>query len=429
VIDHRIVSRLHAWIEYRDGAWFVVDARSRAGTRVNGQKISGRHRLAAGDTIQIGPARLTIIGGKQLPAGIVPFEIEQHPSVPPEEKGVLFECGGCNAPIFASLEFCGHAGSCQYCGKALVVPSPPRTFGRLPLISADESFQLQRNSLQLQAADSPPLTPPHPTEVIEERIGEAATVVTESRLRPSPPRPATTPADRPAQVPTPPASLPRQPAEPVAKLNGSGAHVPDLAAARFVPAPAVVPPAAIPPTQPTAGKQAFCGICQSQITMFEERTACPECGLSFHADCWAENLGCSAYGCSMVNSLAPKVDPGVNGDTAHANGTAQGAYDAPSEAYEDYDSAAELDAPKQSFPWEFLTLAGAVFGTLVGAICYGAPALLAALAALALLLKKPPAGTKRRKGVLVFTLLIALVGAAGGAAVSYLMFQGGRKLW
>src|SRR5881628_1791839 len=49
-----------------------------------------------------------------------------------------------------------------------------------------------------------------------------------------------------------------------------------------------------------------CAICQSSIYPTEQTTACPKCGLVFHAECWQENMGCAAYGCEQVNALAPK---------------------------------------------------------------------------------------------------------------------------
>lgn len=47
-----------------------------------------------------------------------------------------------------------------------------------------------------------------------------------------------------------------------------------------------------------------CSICQCAIASSDAQTACPDCGLSFHNDCWVENKGCSAYGCAQVNVLA-----------------------------------------------------------------------------------------------------------------------------
>lgn len=55
----------------------------------------------------------------------------------------------------------------------------------------------------------------------------------------------------------------------------------------------------VPPTfqagPATAGQ--LCSICQTAILSGEQVLTCPHCSLPFHADCWGENRGCSAYGC------------------------------------------------------------------------------------------------------------------------------------
>src|SRR4051812_41389148 len=61
----------------------------------------------------------------------------------------------------------------------------------------------------------------------------------------------------------------------------------------------------VPAHVPDPDESALCSICQTPIEPGEERTACPSCHLTFHAQCWEENLGCSAYGCDQVNVLAP----------------------------------------------------------------------------------------------------------------------------
>ncbi|MBS1884696.1 MAG: FHA domain-containing protein [Actinobacteria bacterium] len=54
------VSRLHAELEHLGGTWVVVDdGLSRNGTFVNGERISGRHRLAGGDVLRCGDSLLT----------------------------------------------------------------------------------------------------------------------------------------------------------------------------------------------------------------------------------------------------------------------------------------------------------------------------------------------------------------------------------
>ena len=54
VLADRKVSRRHAEIGAEaDGSLFVEDLASRTGTRVNGQTISARTRLGAGDVIEV----------------------------------------------------------------------------------------------------------------------------------------------------------------------------------------------------------------------------------------------------------------------------------------------------------------------------------------------------------------------------------------
>jgi hypothetical protein len=49
-------------------------------------------------------------------------------------------------------------------------------------------------------------------------------------------------------------------------------------------------------TEAFAGK--LCSICQTKIIIGEEVTNCFACQLPFHLECWDENKGCSAYGCT-----------------------------------------------------------------------------------------------------------------------------------
>jgi hypothetical protein len=102
-----------------------------------------------------------------------------------------------------------------------------------------------------------------------------------------------------------------------------------------------------------------CGICQSAIEPAEETHTCPSCGLTFHAECWQENWGCSAYGCNQVNALKPA-----------------GA-DQPSAA-ESQAIAEELEAAP--FPWDYLILGVCAFAMLLSGLTFGVPSLLATLA-------------------------------------------------
>jgi DNA-binding MarR family transcriptional regulator len=79
------VSRLHAELECIGGEWTVSDdGLSRNGTFVNGQRISGRHRLRDGDVVRVGQTSIayrrpasedsqpTQIAGERLTLGDLP---------------------------------------------------------------------------------------------------------------------------------------------------------------------------------------------------------------------------------------------------------------------------------------------------------------------------------------------------------------------
>lgn len=51
-LNHPTVSKRHAEVSYRDGAFWIEDLGSTSGTRVNGQDIE-RHKLAPNDRIKI----------------------------------------------------------------------------------------------------------------------------------------------------------------------------------------------------------------------------------------------------------------------------------------------------------------------------------------------------------------------------------------
>jgi len=59
VLADDTVSRTHALLTFRDGAWIIRDLESTNGTRLNGQYV-GRCRLAPGDQLALGNQRLRI---------------------------------------------------------------------------------------------------------------------------------------------------------------------------------------------------------------------------------------------------------------------------------------------------------------------------------------------------------------------------------
>lgn len=51
----------------------------------------------------------------------------------------------------------------------------------------------------------------------------------------------------------------------------------------------------------------ICPYCRTLIESGEERKDCPGCGTPHHADCFAENMGCTVFGCALAPVDEPKV--------------------------------------------------------------------------------------------------------------------------
>lgn len=51
-----------------------------------------------------------------------------------------------------------------------------------------------------------------------------------------------------------------------------------------------------------------CGICQCMLDEEFDTMFCPVCSLPYHTDCWQENRGCGAYGCTQVGALQSEPD-------------------------------------------------------------------------------------------------------------------------
>jgi hypothetical protein len=156
-----------------------------------------------------------------------------------------------------------------------------------------------------------------------------------------------------------------------------------------------------------------CGVCQSPILPLEARTTCPACGLLFHEECWQENYGCSAYGCSQVDVLKPP-------EPKPAAGAATG-----QEAV-----AADADVmPPARTPWEFVVLGASALAVLVSAVSFGGASALALFAAIAYWVKgkREP---EQKRGAIIGAMALSVVGIAAGIALSYYFFiysGGGRR--
>jgi hypothetical protein len=143
-----------------------------------------------------------------------------------------------------------------------------------------------------------------------------------------------------------------------------------------------------------------CSICQTDIYAGEERTQCPSCHLTFHAQCWQENYGCSAYGCDQVNALAPKTEAN------HAIAATQ-------------DSGLRT----QHFPVESVLLAVSFIAMALGALAYGIPSAAVLLVLLVTLFRKPT-----RKGMIIAAVVVSVAGVAAGYVTSMFWWKGIR-LW
>lgn len=55
---------------------------------------------------------------------------------------------------------------------------------------------------------------------------------------------------------------------------------------------------------------ARCAFCLWQLTGTDDAVACPECSTPYHRDCYAENGGCSTFGCAAwIQTQGPDATP------------------------------------------------------------------------------------------------------------------------
>jgi hypothetical protein len=169
-------------------------------------------------------------------------------------------------------------------------------------------------------------------------------------------------------------------------------------------------PATTPAVEKEPARAHKCGVCQSNILPLEASTTCPSCGLHFHEECWQENYGCSAYGCSQVNVLKP---PEV---------------EAREQAAADAEAAAAIadDEPPPRTPWEFILLGVSAIAVIISAVSFGGASLLTFLASVGLFFRTR-ADSRRKSGALFGAIALSVVGMATGAGVSYFLFVYGRK--
>lgn len=152
----------------------------------------------------------------------------------------------------------------------------------------------------------------------------------------------------------------------------------------------------------SAKQHVVCAVCQWPIERGEKKHQCPSCGLDFHLDCWRENRGCSAYGCSQVNALAPKVE---------RPSTPPGST---SRVVDPSNETAIMTAPAPAVEWGQAIVALSVVSALLGLLSFGIPCVLIALAALGRMILF----RTDRKMLLLAAILISVVGTFAGLMIS-----------
>lgn len=147
--------------------------------------------------------------------------------------------------------------------------------------------------------------------------------------------------------------------------------------------------------------EVVCSVCQSPLLAGESITECPECGLTFHAECWQENMGCSAYGCRQVGILDPEAQAHV---VQEVDPEAQAA------------EAAILAAHEQPrTPWEFLLLALSLLSLAIGAPTFGIPSLIVGIKAIHYLHNRPDC----HKWAIVICVILSGIGFFAGAPAGW----------
>lgn len=247
--------------------------------------------------------------------------------------GIFLDCA-CGAPLWAPWDFAGRVGQCRYCGHMVSLPKPKNR-----PVKADLSSETVYGGMPAIREDAPA-----PTEKVA--------VARRSRTAP-----------RPSLFDPPPPASPKRQAGSLARVE----------------------------------TQTVCGACQSQISILEQITRCPECGVTFHADCWTENRGCSSYGCPQVGVL----DRGI-------------AEPAPAQAIQ---TPADDHGPEpRRVTWEYLLLPGSLVAAIFSALSFGVPAVLVLIG---IGWTWPRISMTPRRNLIIWAAVVSLVGAVGGAWFSW----------
>ncbi len=78
IVDLPYISRNHAVLTFCGGAWSIADLASKAGVKVNGEKIAGPAKVEAGDIISLGECGLMLLPPEVIVAETAPPGILSH---------------------------------------------------------------------------------------------------------------------------------------------------------------------------------------------------------------------------------------------------------------------------------------------------------------------------------------------------------------
>ncbi|PHS04595.1 MAG: hypothetical protein COA78_16380 [Blastopirellula sp.] len=162
---------------------------------------------------------------------------------------------------------------------------------------------------------------------------------------------------------------------------------------------ALVEPPKIPPTLEQSVEQS-CSICQTSIQPTDHVTSCGECDLPFHVECWEENLGCSAYGCSNVNTLRTGPDIQIS---------------SPPPLSSNMFTNEVVPLPEDGIPWEYVLLAGSALGMILGLLCFGIMSVVSLVATISYFVMS---GKDKPSPILVSCIIMSLIGFCFGLTCS-----------
>lgn len=271
VVDDPSVSRIHAWISTQDDRYYVADTGSRSGTFVNGQELSHWHLLDDGDEIRIGPVVLRYGVVPAPPANLEILDLSPRPAdALSGETGQFYDCI-CGAPLWLPKDY-GAKSRCRYCGHLMK--------------------KLQRAAAAPTSSTAAPAAGPLPTAP--------------SAAAPSPREQCAWSGRVESGMDQPPSRI--DGLRPEAVSASMPAEMPEQGSAADLLPPADPPLVQAEPSQtPTAQPRPVCGVCHSPITASDLVQSCASCGLRFHSECWTENRGCAAFGCSEVGALEARA--------------------------------------------------------------------------------------------------------------------------